>query len=374
MATPAADASGLLAALDAARAAGRAPDVSGAPEAELDAALRALVKRDGAAAGALLRQLAAEGQPKLVRKAARRALYRLDPAAAGVAPASGKPPTPIVRREAERVVQAWASSIDGTGARGLWLLVEGGLGGGLRLCSLLLSDTLGLVDAAGGPVTRKRLDAERAKLGGDDELRWVEIDPRHGVALVVETLAVHARTGAPLPERFAPWRTLFEGAAPAGSAAAAAGADPALLERSTELLAERDLGGWFADPSVIQEQAVSLLELRDSKLVVPDQVKAEREAAIVDAVIARAFDDESRRRLARRLDEVALVFAGSGRGPAADLARAVAAALRDAEIEATRVPLLRAMAQRGLEVAGDVTLGRVRLEDVTRTPARPPAA
>jgi len=309
-----------------------------------------------------------------VRKAARRALYRLDPAAAGAAPASGKPPTPIVRREAERVVQAWASSIDGTGARGVWLLVEGGLGGGLRLCSLLLSDTLGLVDAAGGPVTRKRLDAERAKLGGDDELRWVEIDPRHGVALVVETLAVHARTGAPLPERFAPWRTLFEGAAPAGSAAAAAGADPALLERSTELLAERDLGGWFADPSVIQEQAVSLLELRDSKLVVPDQVKAEREAAIVDAVIARAFDDESRRRLARRLDEVALVFAGSGRGPAADLARAVAAALRDAEIEATRVPLLRAMAQRGLEVAGDVTLGRVRLEDVTRTPARPPAA
>ena len=372
MAAPSPDTDVLLAALDAARAAGRVPDVSGAPEAELDAALRALVKRDGAAAGELLHQLAGEGQPKAVRKAARRALYRLDPAAAGTAPASGKPPAPIVRREAERVVQAWASSIDGTGARGVWLLVEGGLGGGLRLCSLLLSDTLGLVDAAGGPVTRKRLDAERAKLGGDDELRWVEIDPRHGVALVAETLAVHARTGAPLPERFAPWRALFEGAAPAGPVAATA--DPALVERSAELLAERDLGGWFADPSAIQEQAVALLELRDSKLVVPDQVKAEREAAIVDAAIARAFDDESRRRRARRLDEMGLVFAKSGRGPAADLAGAAAAALRDAELEATRVPLLRAMAQRGLEVAGDVTLGRARLEDVTRTPARPPAA
>jgi len=52
------------------------------------------------------------------------------------------------------------SGIDGSGSRAAWILFEGGLGGGLRLCSLILNDEAGIMDAAGGPIARKRLEAE----------------------------------------------------------------------------------------------------------------------------------------------------------------------------------------------------------------------
>src|SRR5258706_16454541 len=77
-------------------------------------------------------------------------------------PAPAPPPPrpragPLIRREPERATAAWLSGIDGSGSRAGWIVFEGGLGGGLRLCSLILNDEAGILEAAGGPVTRKRL-------------------------------------------------------------------------------------------------------------------------------------------------------------------------------------------------------------------------
>src|SRR5262245_36523938 len=159
-----ADLAACVAALEAALDGPALPDLEEAAPGTLDRALRELAGRHGAAAAPLLRRLAATG-PRAHRKAARLQLYRLEQAGVALPPDAGaRPPRPVVSREVERAVRAWVSGIDGSGARGAWMAVEGGLGGGLALCSLILNDETGVVDIAGGPTTRRRLEAEVAAL------------------------------------------------------------------------------------------------------------------------------------------------------------------------------------------------------------------
>ena len=110
--------------------------------------------------------------------------------------------------------------------------------------------------------------------------------------------------------------------------------------------------------------------MKHSRLVVPDQVKAEREAAIVDRAIEQAFAGPARGRWARRLGEMALVFQATAREEPAAPARAAAAARRDEAPPAESLPLVRAMAARGLELGGEVALGGVKAAEVSR-PAAP---
>jgi hypothetical protein len=75
-------------------------------------------------------------------------------------------------------------------------------------------------------------------------------------------------------------------------------------------------------------------------------------------------------RWAGRLREMADIFAMTGRAEAATLARQAAAALADADRAAAAIPFVRALAARGLEMAAEVALGRARLDEVSRAPAR----
>lgn len=364
--TPDDGAAGCLAALEAHLATDGLPDLAGTPEGVVEGALRALARLRGADAVPLIRRLADEAPGKGTRKAARRALYRL--AQAGVAVPGTAPAAPVVRREHERPARAWLSGIDGVGSRAVWIVFEGGVGGGLRLCSLIVNDEAGVMEVAGGPVTRKRLESELAALRAGQKLPWVETDAGRAAGLVAEALALHERAGTRPPAEFARWQPLFA-AAPAPAGPAAGGApDPALVERSAELCELPEFLGWFVDPATVQEEAVARLEMQDSRLIVSDQIKAEREKAIVDGAVDKAFTPITRPRWARRLHEMVLVLDAAGRGAEARLAEAASRALADLGRSAASIPLARALAQRGIEVAGEVTLGRVKLEDVTRAP------
>lgn len=329
--------------------------LASAPPGVLEEAVREFGQAHGEAAAPVLAPLVAEGVPKAVRRAVRRALYRLGARVPVPAPEA---PRPLVARVPERPVRAWLSGIDGSGARAAWILFEGAYGA-LRLCSLILSDTEGIADAAGGDITRKRLERELAELRASQKLPWVEVDPGRAVGLVAEALAHHRATGTPTPAAFARWRPLFEEAAPAAPPPLPADPDPALVERSADLLELPEMSGWFLDPARVQADALELLQARESRLVVSDQVRAEREAAIVDAVVEREMDAEGRRRWGRRLAEMALVFEASGRGEHAEMARAAAAALVDDARDPRRHPLAVALARRALEIAAEIALGRL---------------
>jgi hypothetical protein len=394
------EAAACLAALEAALVGGDPPALARVSPAALDDALRALAKRHGAASLPLLERLADTAPDKAHRRAVRRALYRLEqsglrpPRAAAAAPAR-----PVVTRAAEHPVRAWLSGIDGSGSRAAWILFEGGLGGGLRLCSLILNDEAGIMDAAGGPIARKRLEAELRGLRESQKLPWVEVDGRRACALVVDALALHERLGTVPPPEFARWRRLVAavtapqllGEATQGeaqpkasrantreklpvnaptSAAPALAHDTSVLAHSAEILDLPELMGWFIDPGRVQHEALALLQVRESRLVISDQIKAERESSIVDGVVEAQLPNAARRRWAARLGEMAEIFRMTGRFEPAAMAEQTAAALADLGRPATAIPFARALAARGLEMASEVALGRTRLADVSRAPAR----
>jgi hypothetical protein len=310
----------------------------------------------------------AERGDRDVRRAARRALYRLSQR--GVVAAEPAPAArPIVARVAERPLRAWVSGIDGSGARAAWILFEGAFGA-LRLCSLILSDTEGVLDVAGGDITKKRLDRELAQLRATQKLPWVETEPTRVVGLVAEALSIHATAGTPPPAAFARWRPLFEGAARPVAPESRLEPDSADVERSVELLELPEMSAWFLDPATVQGDALEMLGSRESRLVVSDQIKADREEALVTRVVEREMPAAARALWARRLDEMALIFEATDRGDAARLARAAAAALAAETYEVRRHPFARALARRALDVASEVALGRLKLTDVSRQAAR----
>jgi hypothetical protein len=362
-----------LEALERALGSDTPPALGSCPASVLDAALRELVRRHGAAAAPLLRALADRGSSKDLRKVAKLAIYRV--AQAGIAvPPSPAAVRPVIARPPERAVRAWLSGIDGSGSRAVWLLFEGGLGGGLSLCSLILNDESGILEVAGGPITRKRLDHELDSLREHQKLPWVDSDPARAARLVAKALDLHERLGTEPPPAFSRWRRVFAEARPPADPEPSpppVEIDGALLDRSASLVDLSELGGWFVEPALVQEDALALLQARESRLVVSDQIKAEREAAIVDGVIDRLFASEARRRWADRLGEMALIFEATGRDEPAAMSAAVAASLRNEDRPARGIPLVRALVLRGLEMAGEVALGRAKLSDVTRAAVRP---
>jgi len=380
-AAPSDAAAACLAVLEAALGDATPPALPAGRAADLDEALRALARRHGAAAVPLLERLAETAPDKEQRRAARRALYRLEQSGQRPARAPAATPVrPVVAREAEHPVRAWLSGIDGSGSRAAWILFEGGLGGGLRLCSLILNDEAGIMDAAGGPIARKRLEAELRGLRESQKLPWVEVDGARACALVGHALALHERIGTVPPPEFARWRKSFSGSSTVSSLSgsstvsswqpSASDVDPLVLERSASLLELAELGGWFVDPGRVATEALALLQTRESRLVVSDRIKADREAAIIDGVVEVHFPAAARRRWAGRLREMADIFGMTGRADEATLARTVATALADADRPAATIPFVRALAARGLEMAAEVALGRARLDDVSRAPSR----
>jgi len=361
-----------------------------AAEPVLQAALRDFAAAHGAAALPVLTTLAGDEAARGVRRAAKRALYRLSQQ--GVAAPAKPPRRLVVERRPERAVRAWLSGIDGTGSRAVWVLFEGGFGGA-TLCSLIVNDTVGILDVAGGDITKKRLEEELKSLRASQKLPWVEVDPARAVRAVAEALALHATLATSPPAAFDRWKPTFENASGGVGALAGVGGhvgaphvqhaghaanrandpdpplvDRLLVDRAAELLALPELASWFIDPESVQSDALALLEARESRLVVSDQIKAEREAAIVARLIERELALDARRRWARRLDEMAFVFEATRRPEPAGIARAAAAALADETREAAHQPFATGLARRALEIAGEVAAGRLRAADVSRKP------
>ncbi len=355
-----------LEALEAALAGGTTGALADFPPLTLEAALDALAARRGTEALHFIAALAEGGGSKEARKAARRVLYRLRQAGVALPRAASKP---VVQQGPEKARSAWISAVDGTGSRVVWILFEGRFGG-LALCALIVNDQAGLLEAAGGAISKKRLESELRSLRQSQKLPWVELPPTRAKALVAEALALHARLGTEPPAEFSRWHRFFADAEPPPELERPALDDPSLLDHSRELLEFPELASWFLDPGEVQSAAVELLQAKESRLVLSDQQKAEREAAIVERVVDAAFTAEARRLWARRLLEMAWIFEATGRGSEARLACATALALKDPDRAARHLPFARGLAERGLAIASEVALGRVSAADVSRAPQR----
>ena len=199
--------------------------------ATLDDTLRAFADAHGAAALPVLDALAAPRLDRGLRRAARLAAYRL--AQRGVSAPARPAARPVVERRSEAAARAWLSGIDGSGSRAVWVLFDGALGG-LALCSLIVNDEVGILDAAGGEISKKRLETELAGLRASQKLPWLEVEASRALAVVGDALTLHRARGTSPPAAFARWDRLFVPTAPAPLPPLTA--DPAQLEQSASLL------------------------------------------------------------------------------------------------------------------------------------------
>jgi hypothetical protein len=372
------------------------------PAGELGPALRWLARTHGAAALPILRRCLA-GRPehaiaaaealgtlpvreavdalegaetqaatKAIRTAARRALYRLRQA--GVErrlPVVSPPPAP-----AATPAEAWVSAVDGTGSRGLWVTFAGPHGE-RTLLAAVLSEEAGLLDFSASPLAKKRVEARLRALRAESPLPWVAAPAAWAWSRLVDAAARARATGRPMPRDLDRWIARAGGAsaepAPVHARLPAAADDPGRLDRSAGLLARPELTGWFLDPPRVASDALEWLQAQESRLVVSDQLKAERLAALVDRVIEAQFDAEARRRWATRLEDQAYVLLVLGRVEDARTAVAVAHVFADTAQPLHRVPFVRALAERSLEVAGAVATGRVSADAASRAPRAPAA-
>ena len=367
------------------------------PAGELEAALRWLARQHGAAALPILRRCltgrperavaaaqalgalplteavdaleSAETRaaPKAVRTAARRALYRLRQA--GVERRAPSPPPGLPRIGLD---EAWVSAIDGTGGRGLWLTLAGPYGE-RTLLAAVLSDETGLVDFSAAAVPKKRVAERLRALRAESPLPWVAVPASWAWVILIAATDRARATGGAVPPELARWMERVDppAAEPAPIHArlpAMAAEDPTLLERSASLFALPELAGWFLDPASVASEAVEWLQARESRLVVSDQIKAERRAALLDRIIEARFDAPTRRLWQGRLEEQAYVLLALGRATDAALAVAVARALANGEGALRRIPFLRALVERSLEIAGEVVTGQLSAETASRAP------
>ncbi len=343
--------------------------LAGRPERAV-AAARALGTLPVPAAAEALRTVEASPAPKAVRTAARRALYRLHQA--GVA----RPDPPARTAAAARVSlgEAWVSAVDGTGGRGLWLTLAGPYGE-RTLLAAILSDETGLVDFSAGALAKRRVEERLRTLQAESPLPWVAAPAGWAWATLVAAAARAREQGHPVPAELTRWierlGTPAPEPAPIHARLPVTAADRTLLDRSATLLTLPEFTGWFLDPVGLTSDAVEWLQAQESRLVVSDQIKAERLAALVDRVIETRFDDATRRRWLARLEDQAWVLLALGRATEAATAAAVARALADGEAVPWRIPFLRALGERSLEIAGEVATGRVSASAASRAPRGP---
>ena len=234
----------------------------------------------------------------------------------------------------------------------------------------MLSDELGLLDFSAGAMPKKRIEEQLRAVQAESPLPWVPVPARWAWATLVAAAELARTAGGPVPAELSHSieRLGAPTPEPAPVYARLPAEDAGSLERSAALLALPELTSWFLDPAGVTSEALEWLQARESRLVVSEQIKAERLASLVDRIVETHFDGPARRRWQARLEDQAYVLLALGRTPEAQSAVAVARALADPADSLRRIPFLRALVERSLEVAGEVATGRLSVDAASRAP------
>jgi hypothetical protein len=366
----------LVAALLQATTADREELLRTADRAALELALGQLGHRREPAAAEVLGLVDLVIDDRALKKAARRELHRLrsigiqvpQPVLATVAPATGSSEARI------DVSEAWATDIDPSGSRAVWLLGDRRLGG-VWFAALLLNELRGLQELSLVDTTRKRylreFDENRGTTG-----TWVSLPGEYALRLVREAVDVSREQGAGLPTRYRGLRDVF-GEAPGPPergliyetiSPVEANFNPDWLDDSPRLLGEPEVAGWYVPvPADMRARALEVAAGSGAALLVPGRAPEQQALQLLAETAQEALTPIVRRALRRRLEETGYIFVATDRLPAARLAVAAARALDEgvSSVPPERHPLLRLLLASGLaRLMGSETIGGRRASEV----------
>jgi hypothetical protein len=312
---------------------------------------------------------------RALRKAARRELHRLR--SVGLEPpARTAPQAPTAVADHVRtlpVSDAWATDIDSSGGRGLWLVADKPLGG-VWFAALLLNDLTGLEELSLVDTTRKRFQSEfdqAQRQAGP----WVNLPGEYSMRLVREAVDLTRELGGGLPTRYHAFRDVF-GEAPGPPERALIydtispveiNFTPGWLDDSPRLLGEPEVAGWYVPvPAELRAQAIEAARAPGAGLLVPGHTPEQQALQLLAEAARLGLTPRVRHALRRRLEETAHMFAASDRLAMARLAAAAARGLDDtAGVPPERHPLVRLLLAAGLaRLTGSEMVGTRRASDV----------
>ena len=350
----------------------------GAAGSEQIAAVEAALGRDGGADERLLDWLgsqatseAGEALQRYLRathdkqriKQAKRALHRLrsqgleveapgEPAAAGF--------TLAIDAEPLEGARAYLTSIDGRGARLVWVLWRAASGGS-RLLQAVVDDSVGVREAEIATVTRNGFREYIQQVDANPTILLAQVEP----ARAIETLQAAARrseqSGNEVPAaylEFARRSQVSPGAAGPVTAriyglidAGEPGGDAALIEASMTLLREPCFQSWAMDGAAVDAAAEEVHSAETSTLMISEEQRRERMQAAIRNAVHESFDPDSRSLYRGRLEEMATMLWERGRHDEARRALAAAIGLTDVEDLFHGHAFARALVHRGVWLA-----------------------
>jgi len=340
---------------------------------DLETAIATLGHRRVQAAADALSEIEATTADRALRKAARRELHRLRSTGVEAHVVAVAPQT-VTGARSEQVVavsEAWATDIDPSGSRALWLLGVRPLGGAW-FAAVLLNELKGALELSLVDTTRKRFQREleeRRRTPGT----WVELPGEYALRLVREAVDSGREAGTPLPPRYAAFRDAFgeaDGPPPRALvfetvSPVDASLSPELLEESQALVREPETIGWgITIPDALRGRALEVARSQQATLLVPGNTPPQQALHLLADVAQQALTPRVRHAFSRRLEETAYIFVSTDRLLAARRAVAAAKALEDTGRPIERNPFARVLIEAGLGRAlrGEEVGGRAAAE------------
>ena len=291
-------------------------------------------------------------QEKALRRELHRSLYKLSQKGIKVDRPAQEPQRPILTPIEP---EGYLSIMDGRGDRLVWL-VKPKMGGGLHYLSALVNEPEGMRFVEGAEITRKMLRTMRQDLLDRMQVSMIESPWRYCDALMQEGYdRSRARDGKEI-ESYPALRShvlstpavAVEIPFPASLNREAIWADADLLATSVQLFEEPELVRWLLDPERAQPYIDQIGQAQDSPLVLNRYQQQDRMQTIIEKAIGELFSPENSKAYARRLEELALHLAASGRLEAARRAVAVAGALQRSEHGGKGIPFCEELVRQSI--------------------------
>jgi hypothetical protein len=272
----------------------------------------------------LLTALAASTS-KALAKLAKKGLYQLKSKGVAVPETPpARPSTPPATATEE--LPAVLSSIIGTGERAL-LFARPVKGHGLESFQCVLSDTLGLLDVTRGETSRgdykKHLKAIRGQPQG-----FIEVPFSRVVEELEHALFLHHKQDTGLPTQDAESLVRRLGLTAQERSLPPLPEDKGLAAQSHSLHQEREIASWLPPEPLIRVLMQRIEEVRVSPLQLSEAQRVDQSRKKLELTAREFATAEIAALYSRRLQNMAEVFAGTGRADAAQRASAEAARLR----------------------------------------------
>lgn len=249
-------------------------------------------------------------------------------------------------------VEAYLSSVDGSGGRLIWI-AKPQANRGLQVIQTMVNDREGLQRVGGAQIPRKELRKMAAEIKSQHGITMISVPWEYADAVIYDGFEKAKALGRPGLENFHELRAVINTNKPAAQEHpvyrkfdVGTVREGAWRELSRRLLDEPELQYWILDADWVQPFLSQLEEAQTSRLVLNPVQKEERLAGIVRDAVKIICSGESGPILQRRLEDMALYFSETGRADQARLALAVALQISERDPGPLDVSFLTGLVQK----------------------------